>query len=136
MLMRKCLPVGGGWRDDAAGDGGTGGIMQAAQGRCEEGRSRMCDRGAKELRRVDLGLYEIVSMGVSIAYWLKPGIDFDIDLEVMLFVQIAYRVSRIATVQQIAVFTQQRTRQWPISLFIGEGSQKKDSDSANAHQLV
>lgn len=71
----------------------------------------MCDRVVKEAWEVDLGLYNMISTGVSVACWLKPGIDFDIDLEVMLLVQIAYRVSRIATVQQIAVFTQQRTRQ-------------------------
>jgi hypothetical protein len=58
--------------------------------------------------------------GYSVACWLKPGIDFDIDLEVMLLVQITYRVSRIATAQQIAAFTQQRTRQWPIHCPLGK----------------
>lgn len=137
MLMCGCLPAGGGWRDDAAGDRGTGGFLQAVQGRCEESRSRTCDWVVMKVLKVDLGLYEMISTGFSFACLSRPDISFDISLKVVLFVQITCRVSRVAGHSITNCSSSNKQNQEVAgSLSIGEGSQRKSSDSANAYQPV
>lgn len=60
-------------------------VMEARAGLCRlhrDGARRVdleCAIVMKEAWKVDLGLYGIISTGISVACWLKPGIDFDID---------------------------------------------------------